>query len=408
VGALGGALLWIARPEPGREEGSLAFGVLDRTGVLYEAIERAAGQRNTAIEAGRRWGTRFVPSRVEPGGEAAESSLEHLDARVRTGDLAAFVEIPADAAEASDSPARIYLHARSVRVRELGLWLEDVVESHLRTRALRASGLSSEVRAQLERKAVAELVEPGARGKGGGESVRVRDALALLRRGPARALVSAFALNFLVFAAITFASSPLMQGVVEEKMSRVSEILLSSVSPFQLMLGKLLAGLGAAGVVAGSYLAVGLLVAAGVLGFSVPAGVLVLGLVYLVLGVLLYGSLYLAIGAACADLKDTQNLVPLVLMQAFPIFPVVFVALEPSSSLAVAASLFPPATPFLMPVRAALDPPPPAWQIVVSIALTGASALGGVWVAGRVFRVGLLSQGKSASLREIVRWARTG
>jgi ABC-2 type transport system permease protein len=78
----------------------------------------------------------------------------------------------------------------------------------------------------------------------------------------------------------------------------------------------------------------------------------------------------------------------------------------PSSTLAVVASLFPTATPFLMLVRLALTPPPPAWQLVLSIVLTVGTAITLVWAAGRIFRVGLLMQGKPPNLPELLRWIR--
>jgi ABC-type Na+ efflux pump permease subunit len=89
-----------------------------------------------------------------------------------------------------------------------------------------------------------------------------------------------------------------------------------------------------------------------------------------------------------------------------PLFMSAVVLRAPSSTLAVAASLFPTATPFLMLVRLALTPPPPLWQLALSVVLTVGTAIALVWAAGRIFRVGLLMQGKPPNLPELLRWIR--
>jgi ABC-type Na+ efflux pump permease subunit len=77
---------------------------------------------------------------------------------------------------------------------------------------------------------------------------------------------------------------------------------------------------------------------------------------------------------------------------------------NPASPLSVGMSLFPPASPFLMLMRLALRPAPPAWQVALSVVLTTATALVCVWAAGKIFRTGLLMQGKAPSFRELLRW----
>ena len=95
---------------------------------------------------------------------------------------------------------------------------------------------------------------------------------------------------------------------------------------------------------------------------------------------------------------------PVMLLAMLPAFVWLPVALSPSGPLAVGLSLFPPATPCLMLFRLALHPAPPAWQVALSIVLTTATAVGCVWVGGKVFRTGLLMQGKPPTFRELARW----
>ena len=104
--------------------------------------------------------------------------------------------------------------------------------------------------------------------------------------------------------------------------------------------------------------------------WSRPGLLLALGL-FLVLAILLYGSLYMAVGAACNELKDAQSLMmPVMLLSMFPAFVWMAVLRNPSSPLSVGLSLFPPASPFLMLMRLALRPAPPVWQVGLSVVLT--------------------------------------
>ena len=119
---------------------------------------------------------------------------------------------------------------------------------------------------------------------------------------------------------------------------------------------------------------------------------------FLVLAILLYGSLYMAVGSACSELKDAQSLMmPVMLLSMLPIFVWTAVLTNPSSPLSVGLSLFPPASPYLMLMRLAMRPTPPAWQVGLSVVLTTLTALFCVWAAAKIFRTGLLMQGKAPS-----------
>jgi ABC-2 type transport system permease protein len=131
--------------------------------------------------------------------------------------------------------------------------------------------------------------------------------------------------------------------------------------------------------------------------------------VYLPLVVLLFGAIFIAIGAACNDLKDSQNMMtPVMLFIMVPVFTWGAVLRAPDSTLALGLSLFPTAAPFLMLLRIALQPGPPLWQILLSVGLTALTTLAVVWAAGRIFRTGILMQGKSASVAEMIRWVKAG
>ena len=132
-------------------------------------------------------------------------------------------------------------------------------------------------------------------------------------------------------------------------------------------------------------------------------------LLYLTFAVLLFGSIFIAVGAACSDLKDSQSMMmPVMMLIMFPVFTFAFVMRAPDGNLALALSLFPSATPFLMLMRIGLQPGPPLWQILLSVALMALTTFAAVWAAGRIFRTGILMQGKSPTLGEMIRWVRAG
>jgi ABC-type Na+ efflux pump permease subunit len=198
----------------------------------------------------------------------------------------------------------------------------------------------------------------------------------------------------------------LLNSVLEEKMSKISEVLLGSITPFELMMGKLLGNVGIALFLAVLYVGTGYGVAIyyGYGDVIAPSLMMALGL-FLFLAIMLYGSLYMAVGSACNELKDAQSLMmPVMLLSMFPTFVWVAVLKSPSSPLAVGLALFPPASPFLMLMRMAMRPAPPFWQVGLSFVLCTLTSLFCVWVAAKIFRTGLLMQGKSPTYRELVRW----
>ena len=136
-----------------------------------------------------------------------------------------------------------------------------------------------------------------------------------------------------------------------------------------------------------------------------PVDLLAWFLVYQTLAGLLFGSLFIAIGAACTDMKEAQNLLlPVMLLVCMPMFVLGSVIQEPNSTVVTWLSFFPFATPMLMIARQSAPPGVPLWQPLTGIAIVLVTTLLCVWAAGRIFRVGLLMQGKGARLDEIMRW----
>lgn len=362
------------------------FAVVDRSGTLYDELAKKAAERKAEPA--------FVPEQALPTGGLAAAGLEELalSERVRKGDLYAFVVIPADQSSIayySDHPTYSDLHH----------WIEQTLNDEIRNRRYRAAGLSPEVAAKLDAPVPSShlgLVALGPDGKPV-PATKVDEIRAFL--------VPLFSM-MLLFLPVMIAAPQLLNSVIEEKMSRISEVLLGSVSPFELMLGKLLGGAGVSLLLAGLYVG-GALAAVTALGMAgiITAGTVISFVIFLALAMLLYGSMYLAIGAACTELKDAQSLMmPVVLMSAFPMMMLMPIIKAPSSNFAVGMSMFPPATPFIMLLRIGLHPAPPIWQIALSIVLCTAFCALCVFAAGKIFRVGLLSQGKTASFAQMLKW----
>jgi len=406
------------------------FAVIDRTPgeKLVEKLAVAAQARNTTEIFDRPGGKQIKPAftveRVASGDERREAVDQQrfdLSERVRDGDLFGFLEIgsgvvelaglPPDAADAANdddappgpSPNDRFLmryQSNSPTFDAFQRWAEKVVNEAAKESRYAAAGLPAEkVKAAVR---PVPLVTKGLtrRNTATGRFDEARD------ENPIASMLVPGGLLMLMFMLILIGSTPLMQGVVEEKMQRIAEVLLGSVRPFDLMLGKLLGLVGVSVTLAAVYLS-GAYWAARHYGYAEFVSVEVLSwfLVYLVLGVLMYGSLFVAVGAACTDLRETQAMLwPVMLLAMVPMFVWMNVVREPNSVFSTVASYVPTATPMLMLVRVAVPPGIAWWQPVVGMVGVLAATLACVYAAGRIFRVGLLMQGKAATPRELLRW----
>lgn len=222
------------------------------------------------------------------------------------------------------------------------------------------------------------------------------------------AVMLPLAFMMLLFLGVMGSGQGLLISTIEEKSSRVVEVLLSAVSPLELMAGKLLGHMAASLLAMSLYLALGLATLA---SFSL-FGLLELSLVgYLVIFFLIayftVGSLMMAIGAAVNDPREAQSLMmPITLVLVAPWLLWMPISRDPDSTLALLVSLVPPMNTFGMMLRLASTSPPPVWQVWLSIALGCAGVLAAIWLAAKVFRIGLLMFGKAPDFATLMRWLR--
>lgn len=216
----------------------------------------------------------------------------------------------------------------------------------------------------------------------------------------------AIGLTMLQFSIIMVGASPLLSGILEEKMQRIAEVLLGAVRPFELMMGKLVGGVGVSLTLASVYLS-GSYGALWYYGFAehLPLSLILWFLFFLVLALFLYGSAFVAVGAACTDMKEPQALMmPVMVPAMLPLFVLGPVLAQPDGLLARVVSFFPPSTPMMMILRQAMASNILWWEPLAGAMGVLAMTVLVVWAAGRVLRVGMLMQGKGAKLSEMFTW----
>ena len=280
--------------------------------------------------------------------------------------------------------------------------IDDATESTLRSSVraaliaarLHSSGLDPANMARVEQVIQPDSVVVSAAGDHSGS------------RGIARFLP--VACGILVFIGVIMGGQVMMTSTVEEKSSRVIEVLLAAVSPLELMYGKLLGQLGVGLTMTAVYIALALY---GLAQFSL-AGLLdpmliVYLLAFYVVTFLVFGSLMLTIGSAVNQMADAQSLMgPVMILLVVGYASTPFIGLAPNSSFSVALSFTPFINNFAMLARAASNAPPPGWEVGLTLLISCLTAAAVVWFAAKVFKIALLMHGKPPSLGTLIKWAR--
>ncbi|MBC7796748.1 MAG: ABC transporter permease [Pyrinomonadaceae bacterium] len=229
--------------------------------------------------------------------------------------------------------------------------------------------------------------------------------------------IGIFIVGLLIYVVLLIYGQQILAAVVEEKETRIAEILFSSASPFQLMMGKLV-GVGlvaftqlAIWVASGAAIVIFGFAAARARGIDIPAPnfsptFVALLFVYFLLGFFTYATLYALIGSMVTTVQEGGQLsFPIILLLVLALYSAFPVIRSPNSNFAVWLSVLPFVSPIVMPVRLAIQTPP-LWQIALSI-LSSLATIGVLtWVAGRAYRVGMLMYGKKATIAEMFKWIR--
>jgi len=231
-----------------------------------------------------------------------------------------------------------------------------------------------------------------------------------IKRNPLQSVLLPIFMMVLLMMIVLMGSAQKLGSIAEDKMQRVFEMLLGLASPFELMMGKVLAALGVSLTSSVFYISGGLLALAGLATFGLaPLHLLPWFFVYLIADVLMLAALGAALGSACGTPQDAQSLTIFVFAPVLiPMFMLNPVMQQPNGVFATVMSLIPPFTPMLMLLRQALPGGVPWWQPWVGLVGITACTIFVTWAAARIFRIGILSQGKVPKLAELAQWVVRG
>jgi ABC-2 type transport system permease protein len=405
------------------------FVIVDRTPgeAVWPRLEDAARYRNEVAtidqKTGERKGMAFKLERVEPSAidrQAIADQRFALSERVRNGEIVGFLEIgpnalkPAwklmlDAALGIDSRKK----AKSDEERKL-----DPSAIRYQSKPTATGAREFYNWAMLEVTLAVMGVERPREMEQAYQSPVI--SLGLSRKDPVTGEITddegidrtvapmlvAVGMIMLMFMIVMVGAMPLMQGVLEERLQKIAEVLLGSVTPFELMAGKLLGGVGIALTLAGLYFT-GVYALVWYYGYAefVPLWLIAWFLFFAVLSVLMNAAAFIAVGAACTDMKDPQTLMmPVMLPTMLPLMLLGLVLTQPESLAVQLLSYFPTATPMIMTARLAMSSTLAWWEPLVGAAIVLAFTIFIVWAAGRIFRVGLLMQGNTPRFHEMLMW----
>ena len=323
------------------------------------------------------------------------AAIDGLKSRLRRGDLLAIAEV----ATPSDDPAAVgeitLLVPSGMAARQVVLLEQLLREAAVEVQVDRAGEDSARLRALL--------TPPAA------QTLRLApDGREARERVEAKILVPLGFMMLLWIGTMTSANY-LLTSTIEEKSNRVMEVLLSAISPMQLLAGKIL-GYGLVGAIL--LVAYGGLAVAGLAILAmldlVPPMHLVLLCVYFTMAYFMIASMLAAVGSAVSELREAQSLVgPVMLVLMLPMILWLPISDDPNGLLATVSSFIPPLIPFVMILRTTGATEPVAtWQILASIVVGFGATVGMVWTAARIFRVGVLMQGKPPTPLELLRWIR--
>ena len=335
--------------------------------------------------------------KVVPMNTSIESLRDQVQAEVLTG----FLVIPSNAL-ADAGASRATLRLRNTNDFSVIREVESIYAEALRNEKLKAKGVDPRILHDIDELANLETVKlsEGQESKDNGGT-----------------FIAGYLTGFLMYMGLLIYGAMILRSVIEEKSTRVIEVMVSSVKPYDLLLGKVL-GISAAAVLQMTVWAImmALLATVGVsmaqsmsgasLNISIPPGLFAYFVLFYILGFLIYATLYAAIGATADQESDVQQAsMPITFLVIIPILLMTGVIQSPSSSMSVVLSMIPFFAPILMMGRV-FSETPPFWQIALSMGLMIATFFAVLWVAARIYRTGILMYGKRFSPKEIIKWIR--
>ena len=389
--------------------------IIDQTGKLYSRVARelqtgrerpskretprpplqpAVGpgaSREQIKQAGRMTEASFVIEEAHLGDRSLEDVKKDLESRIQRHDIDGYVILPPDLLK-DGRPEFRARNAADVFTREN---VENAIGKAVRSQRLVDAGIKEEAVQQAS-----EPVDLKSVGETGQES-----------KGEAGFFL-ALGMGIWIYMSVLLYGQVVLGAVIEEKETRIAEILFSSMRSFPLMMGKLigvsLVALTQMGIWGAAFLAFSAWAAGGSsinLPHVAPIVFVYLGMFFL-MGYFIYSTVYAVVGSMVTTTQEGGQLaMPVVLMLVAGFFLSFNIIRNPNSTLAFWASMFPFFAPITMLVRIVTETPP-LWQILLSLVIGFATAIGLIWLASRIYRVGMLMTGKKATIPEVMRWIR--
>ncbi|MBM3999465.1 MAG: ABC transporter permease [Planctomycetes bacterium] len=394
--------------------GTRTIAVVDGTDWLFDALKSSAEARNAALvdpETGKPSAASYALTRIS-GPAPDDAARLALSDEVRAKKYHAFLEIPPAIASGLQPPTgdpssaprvSISYYAENAALSDVRDWFERTIGTLVTGRRFQEAGVAPRV---VQWANAAPPVVP----------------VSLLTRTPDGSIQAAepvdrltaiflpMGVMMLMFMTVFMSAQPALETALEEKQFRIADVLLGTANAFEIMLGKLLGGVAGSITILVVYLCVGFLAAR---HFDVvdriPFHILPMFLVFQILAVMFVSSIFMAIGASSNSLKEAQGLLmPVWLLIMVPFFTWMNVVREPTGSLAMGLSFFPPSAPMIMALRLAAMGEVPVWEVALSIAIVLAATYLCVVAAARVFRIAMLSQGNTPTFAQLIRWAVRG
>jgi len=341
----------------------------------------------------------FVFVDFNNAGKSSEQIRTELTSRIVNNELDAYLIVPENYA---DENAKYEFYSRKSGDFIVNEVLKDALDNAVRSQRLADANISEEQLKNLSRKVnwdVKKIDEKGVEKDGSG------------------GFWAGFIIAFMIYLNLAIYGQSIMSAVVEEKETRIAEILFSSAKPFELMMGKLVGVALAALTQFGIWVISAVVVAALAIPYLAASGAdlpipsisplaVVYFLIFFVIGFFLYASIFALIGSMVTTVQEGGQFafLPIMLMLCGFYFSFAVVR-DPNSTLSFWASIMPFVAPMTMPVRI-INEIPPFWQIALSIFINGVMIAALVWLASRVYRVGMLMYGKRATLPEVWKWIR--
>ena len=378
----------------------MSGGGSQRTLVLLDA--GPPGVANRFAEVLGRQGTDSNDNRyrIERLNGTLAEHQEELNRRVVSKSIDGYVAVPADVMTSNE----IVYRARNISSLAVNKDLQLAANRAIQAQRLKESGIEAAKLLAIIKPAQVNSGQVTKNHAGRGSAVS--------------SFLLAYGLAFLIYFTIITQGIGLLRSVLEEKTNRISEVMVSSVKPGYLMAGKIFGAGSAAILQVSAWLAI---IAAGVLtlrarnivppevigALAVDPWTLTIYILFFLLGFFLYAAMYAAMGAMVGSEQEAQSTQSLVLLPL--IVPMLFlraISDDPLGRLATWLGTIPFTSPIAMPMRMASETIPPM-QVLQSLALLALGLIAVTWIAGRIYRVGILSTGKKPTMAELIRWIKT-